>query len=181
VFVSADAQGVTLDREWNVMGQRATVSGGASFEQVTVDPSLAFDYQAAFEWPQQLGARAQLYHAAIQVGIARGALDDARWFVADKARPFFEAVHAGWAERAVDDPHTIHRLGVTATQVAAAEALLSQAARTLEQIGRAPADEAAAARGSIAVAQAKAFASEVAVGVASDLFSLTGASAADEK
>jgi len=40
---------------------------------------------------------------------------------------------------------------------------------------------AEAARGSLAVAQAKAFASEVAVEVAGDLFSLSGASAADER
>ncbi len=46
---------------------------------------------------------------------------------------------------------------------------------------RRPADAGAAARGSIAVAQAKAFGSEVAVEVASDLFALTGASAADER
>jgi alkylation response protein AidB-like acyl-CoA dehydrogenase len=48
-------------------------------------------------------------------------------------------------------------------------------------VGRAPADTAAAARGSIAVAQAKAFACEVATEVASGLFELSGASAADEK
>ena len=44
-----------------------------------------------------------------------------------------------------------------------------------------PAGRRGGGRGSIAVAQAKAFASEVAVEVASDLFSLTGASAADER
>jgi alkylation response protein AidB-like acyl-CoA dehydrogenase len=48
-------------------------------------------------------------------------------------------------------------------------------------VGRVPATAEDAARGSLAVAQAKAFASEVAVGVSSDLFSLSGASAADEK
>jgi alkylation response protein AidB-like acyl-CoA dehydrogenase len=59
--------------------------------------------------------------------------------------------------------------------------LLAAAAATLEEVGRVPRDAAAAARGSVAVAQAKAFGSEVAVEVASELFSLTGASAADER
>ncbi len=68
-----------------------------------------------------------------------------------------------------------------ATRVAAAEALLSRAAAVLEEVGREPRDADAAARGSIAVAQAKAFARDVAVEVASDLFALTGASAADER
>lgn len=181
VFVRRDAPGLTLDRDWNTMGQRATVSGSAQFEDVAVDPGLVIPYGACFELPQQLGARAQLYHAAIQVGIADGALRDAREFVTTKARPFFEAARAGWAERATDDPHTIHRFGELATRVEAAEALLVRAAQTLEDVGREPVDAEAAARGSIAVAQAKALASEVAVAVSSDLFSLTGASAADER
>ena len=163
------------------MGQRATVSGSAVFDQVPVDPGLVIPYGGAFEVPQQLGARAQLVHAAIQVGIAGGALRDAGEFVRTRARPFFEATRAGWAEAAAADPHTIHRFGRLATQVRAAEALLAAAAATLEEVGRVPRDAEAAARGSIAVAEAKAFASDVAVEVASDLFALAGASAADER
>ncbi len=180
-FVRRDAPGVLLDTDWNVMGQRATVSGSASFDDVPVDPALVVDFAHAFEVPQQLGARSQLVHAAIQVGIARGALRDARWFVRDKARPFFEAARAGWAQTAATDPHTYYRFGQLATRAAAADALLASAAATLDEIGRVPADAAAAARGTIAVARAKAFASEVATEVASGLFELSGASAADEK
>lgn len=180
-FVPRDADGVTLDQDWNTMGQRATVSGGATLEDVEVDPQLVVPYARCFEVPQQLGARAQLYHAAIQGGIARGALEDAKWYLTAKARPFFEAARAGWAETAAGDPHTIHRFGEMATRVAAAEALLQDAAATLDEIGLIPADADAAARGSVAVAAAKAFASEVAVDVASDLFALTGASAADRR
>jgi alkylation response protein AidB-like acyl-CoA dehydrogenase len=57
-FVRRDAPGVTVDDDWNVMGQRATVSGSAVFDQVAVDPGLVIAYQSAFEVPQQLGARA---------------------------------------------------------------------------------------------------------------------------
>ena len=151
------------------------------FDQVVIDPALVLPYWKCFEVPQQLGARAQLYHAGIQVGIAGGALRDARWFLTEKARPFFEATRTGWTESAAGDPHVIHRFGELATRVRAAETLLSDAAEVLDSVGRVPADAHEAARGSIAVAQAKAFASEVAVSVASDLFSLSGASAADEK
>jgi SfnB family sulfur acquisition oxidoreductase len=180
-FVERDAPGVEVDEDWNVMGQRATVSGSAVFSQVGVDPGLVLPYQQAFERPQQLGARTQLVHAAIQVGIASGALADAGEFLRTRARPFFEAARAGWADTATDDPHTIHRFGELATRVRAAQALLAAAAATLEEVGRQPRDAAAAARGSIAVAQAKAFGSETAVAVASDLFALAGASAADER
>jgi alkylation response protein AidB-like acyl-CoA dehydrogenase len=170
-----------VDDDWNVMGQRATVSGTATFDDVAVDPALVVPYQQAFAVPQQLGARAQLYHAGIQVGIAGGALRDAGWYVRDKARPFFEAARAGWADQASTDPHTIRRYGELATKVAAAEALLASAAATLDEVTRQPRDADEAARGSLAVAQAKAFASEAAVEVASDLFSLSGASAADQR
>src|ERR1700677_1094261 len=180
-FVPRDSPGVELDDDWNVMGQRATVSGSAAFDEVPVDPGLILSYQDAFCAPQQFGARTQLVHAAIQVGIAGGSLRDAGAFVRGTARPFFEAVRAGWTERASDDPHTLHRYGRLAAQVRAAQALLASAAATRSEVTLRPRDAAAAARGSIAVAEAKAFASEVAVGVASDLFSLSGASAADER
>ena len=180
-FVARDADGVTLDSDWNVMGQRATVSGGARFDAVAIDDEDLMDYAHAFEVPQQLGARAQLVHAAIEVGIAGGALADARWFVTEKARPFFEAARGGWGETAAQDPHTILRFGRLATRVRAAETLLADAAREQDEIGRVPVDADAAARGSTAVAQAKAYACEVAVEVATELFAMSGASAADEK
>jgi SfnB family sulfur acquisition oxidoreductase len=180
-FVARNAPGVRVDEDWNVMGQRATVSGSAAFDDVPVDPELVIPYQGAFDRPQQLGARSQLVHTAIQVGIAGGALRDARAFVRTRARPFFEAARAGRADTAADDPYTIHRFGELATRVRAAEALLASAAATLEEVGRQPRDAAAAARGSIAVAQAKAFGSDVAGTVASDIFALTGASATDER
>jgi SfnB family sulfur acquisition oxidoreductase len=180
-YVGRHDDGVTVTEDWNVMGQRATVSGTASFDDVPVDPALVIPYERAFGVPQQLGARAQLVHAAIQAGIAGGALRDAGEFVRTRARPFFEAARGGWAERASDDPHTIGRYGRLATRVHAAEALLASAAATLDEVTRHPRDADEAARGSLAVAQAKAFASEVAVEVASDLFSLSGASAADQR
>jgi SfnB family sulfur acquisition oxidoreductase len=180
-FVRRDAPGVSVDTDWNVMGQRATVSGSAAFADAAVDPLLVIPYGQAFEVPQQLGARSQLVHTAIQVGIAEGALRDARWFVRDKARPFFEAARSGWANAAAEDPHTVYRFGQLATRVAAAQALLAQAAAVLDEVGRVPASAADAARGTLAVAQAKAFATEVAGEVASGLFDLSGASATDEK
>jgi len=180
-FVPRHTPGVQLDQDWNVMGQRATVSGGVVFDDVPVDDGLVIPYQQAFEAPQQFGARAQLVHAAIEVGIAGGALRDAGTFVRTKARPFFEAARAGWTQTAAEDPHTIHKFGQLATKVQAAEALLAAAAATLDEVTRTPRNAAAAARGSVAVAQAKAFGSEVAAEVASEMFSLSGASATDER
>jgi alkylation response protein AidB-like acyl-CoA dehydrogenase len=181
VFVRRDQDGVSTNDDWDVIGQRATASGGVEFDGVAVDPGLILPYWHAFEGPQQLGARAQLVHAAIVVGIAGGALSDGAEFLRTRARPFFEAVRSGWADTAAEDPHTLLRYGRLATQVQAAEELLRWAARELEEIGLVPTDPDAAARGSLAVAKAKAFGSETAVHVASELFALSGASAADSK
>jgi SfnB family sulfur acquisition oxidoreductase len=181
VFVPRDAEGVNALDDWNVIGQRATASGTTAFDQVIVEPALVVPYWGAFEGPQLLGARAQLVHAAIEVGIAGGALRDGREFLRTRARPFFEAARGGWAQTAAEDPHTLQRYGRLATQVQAAEELLGWAARELDQIGLAPADADAAARGSLAVAKAKAFGSETAVHVSSELFALSGASAADTR
>jgi SfnB family sulfur acquisition oxidoreductase len=179
-FVPRDAPGVTVDSDWDVLGQRATISGTTTFAGVAVDPGLMVDYARAYEVPQQLGARAQLVHGAIEVGIAGGALRDARTYLREKARPSTEAVRDG-AAVAADDPHVLHRFGRAATRVRAAEALLADAARTLDAIGLVPADADAAARGSLAVAAAKAFGSEVAVDVASELFQMCGTSSTASK
>jgi SfnB family sulfur acquisition oxidoreductase len=179
-FVARDAPGVTVDRDWDVIGQRATISGTVRFDAVALDPALVLDYARAYEVPQQLGARAQLVHAAIEVGIAGGALRDTRAYLREKARPSTEAVRAG-ATVAADDPHVLQRYGRAAARVRAAEALLADAAAVLDEVGLEPAGAEAAARGSLAVAGAKAFASEVAVDVSSELFQLCGTSSAASK
>ncbi|MEZ0363008.1 acyl-CoA dehydrogenase family protein [Mycobacterium sp. pUA109] len=180
-FVERDAPGVSIDEDWAAMGQRATVSGTTTFDGVAVDAALVVPYWSAFTGPQLLGARAQLVHTAIEVGIAEGALADAGEFVRTRSRPFFEAVRSGRASTAGDDPHTVLRFGQLSTRVRAAIQLLRWAADVLDDLGLDPGDAAAAARGSVAVAQAKAFASEVAVDVASQVFALTGASGTDRR
>ncbi len=163
-FVERDAPGVHLDEDWNAMGQRAAVSGGARFDDVAIDPCLVVPYYRAFGAPQQFGARSQLVHAAIVVGIAGGALQEAGEFA-----------------RASANRDSTHRYGQLAARVRVAEALLASAAATLDEVGRVPRDAAEAARGSSAVAEAKAFGSDVAAEVAADLFWLVGAGAADER
>jgi SfnB family sulfur acquisition oxidoreductase len=181
VYVPRHAAGVHVDDDWNTLGQRNTVSGTATFTEVRVDPKFVIDYAVIFAGPQAFGARAQLVHAAIEVGIAGGALRDAGTFLRDKSRPFFEAVRGGWAETAAGDPHTIYRFGQLATQVSAAEALLASAADVVDRTPFRPDEADDAATASLAVARAKAFGSEVAVAVSSELFAITGTSAVDEK
>ncbi len=177
-FVSRDGEGVAVDTDWDVMGQRATISGTSTFTAAPVAATV--DYTGAYAVPQQLGARGQLTHAAIEVGIAGAALRDARDYLRTRARPSTEAVRAG-ASAAVEDPHVMWRYGRLAARVRAAEALLASAAVTLDDIGLVPASASEAARGSLAVAAAKAFGSEVAVEAGSELFALCGTSSTASK
>lgn len=180
-FVETAADGVSIDDDWDAFGQRSTGSGTVTFDDVVVDPAFVIPYWELFTQPQVLGARAQLFHTAIQVGIARGSLEAAAAFVRTKSRPFFEAVRTGAAQSAAEDPHTLLRHGRLVTLVNAAEQLLAHAGATLDAIGLEPLTADEAARGSIAVAQAKAFASDVAVEVSSELLAQTGTSGADSR
>jgi SfnB family sulfur acquisition oxidoreductase len=176
-IVPADAPGVTVVDDWAGMGQRTTASGTVKLERVAVAPEMVVPHHRMFERPQVYGARAQLIHTAIDVGIASGALEDACEFVRTASRPWFEAE----VERACDDPLLIQRVGELAIGVRAAQALLDEAARTIDAVERDGVDEAGSARASIAVATAKAFADRVSVESASALFELGGTrSAANE-
>ncbi len=169
-IVPADAPGVTIVDDWTGMGQRTTASGTVKLEHVTVASEMVVPHHRMFERPQVYGARAQLIHTAIDVGIAVGALQDACEFVRTASRPWFEAE----VERASDDPLLIQRVGELAIGVRAAQALLDEAARTIDAVEADGVDEAGSARASIAVATAKAFADRVSVESSSALFELGG-------
>jgi SfnB family sulfur acquisition oxidoreductase len=176
-IVPADGVGVSVIDDWAGMGQRTTASGTVKLERVRVPADMVVPHHLMFDGPQVYGARAQLLHAAIDVGIAGGALAEACEFVRDASRPWFEAQ----VERAAEDPLLIQRVGELTVELRAAEALLAEAAKTIDEVELAGVDEAGSARASIAVATARALADRVSVQVTSALFELAGTrSAADQ-
>jgi SfnB family sulfur acquisition oxidoreductase len=169
-IVSPEADGVSIVDDWTGMGQRTTASGTVKLDRVSVPAEMVIPHHRVFERPQVYGARAQLIHTAIDVGIAAGALDDACEFVRSASRPWFEAE----VERAGEDPLLIQRVGELAIGVRAAQALLAEAGRTIDGVERDGIDEAGSGRASITVATAKALADRVSVETASALFELAG-------
>ncbi|MEV0333929.1 acyl-CoA dehydrogenase family protein [Nocardia sp. NPDC050717] len=119
-FVPALASGVRIIDDWDALGQRTTGSGTVEFDGVQVDSQNLVARAAAVNAPTGYGAFAQLLHAAIDAGIARGALDAAAEFTRTHSRPWFEAE----VSRAVDDPLLVQRFGELAVSVGAAEAAL---------------------------------------------------------
>lgn len=168
-YVPSDAAGVTVIDDWAGMGQRTTASGTVVLDQVRVPADRIVAHHLTFDRPQLYGALAQLLHVAIDVGIARGALQDAAHFVRTRSRPWKES----GVDAAHEDPLTIQRFGELGVRVRAAESLLETGARAIDSAQEElTAEDAAAA--SIAVATAKAFADGVAVEVTSALFEVSG-------
>ncbi|MET8614948.1 MULTISPECIES: SfnB family sulfur acquisition oxidoreductase [Streptomyces] len=172
-YVPRDAPGLTVIDDWDGMGQRTTASGTVRLDAVPVPADRVLPHHLTFRGPQLHGAVAQLLHAAIDTGIAGGALTEAAAFVRTKSRPWFES----GTETAAEDPLLIQRFGELALRVRASEALLREAARTVDAARTGLTDDSAA-EASIAVAAAKAHAADTAVEVAGALFEVAGTRAA---
>ncbi|HEU4658355.1 MAG TPA: SfnB family sulfur acquisition oxidoreductase [Capillimicrobium sp.] len=176
-YVERDAPGVHVDEDWTAMGQRSTISGTATFTDVWVPADRVVPHWRTYERAQVFGAFGQLLHAAIDVGIAGNALDDAAAFVRERSRPWFES----GVDRASDEPLVIARFGELTVRLRAAEALLARAGRAIDHARASGVTEETAAAASLAVAEAKVLASEVAVEIGSELFALAGTSATDAR
>jgi SfnB family sulfur acquisition oxidoreductase len=168
-YVRADAPGVEVIDDWEGMGQRTTASGTVRLTGVRVPAEQVLPRYLTFTGPQLHGARAQILHAAIDVGIARAALTEAAEFVRTRSRPWSESGY----ERAADDPLMIQRFGELEVQLRAAEALLGEGARGVDHAHGLLTQETAAAA-SIAVASAKAFADTIVNNLTSALFEVSG-------
>jgi len=168
-WVERHAEGVTVEDDWAGMGQRTTASGTVRLDGVLVPTERITTYQVTFEGPQTFGAFAQLLHAALDVGIARAAVDDAAAFVASTSRPYPDA----GVERAAEDPLVVQAVGQMEVAVRGSEALLRVAA---EAVDAANADLTAESAGaaSLAVAAVRAASAQASVDVSSRLFEVCG-------
>ncbi|MET1027845.1 MAG: SfnB family sulfur acquisition oxidoreductase [Dongiaceae bacterium] len=168
-FVERDAAGLTIIDDWSGFGQRTTASGTVIAENVPVTPfQLIYSHQS-YDRPTTAGPLAQIIQAAVDAGIARAAIDETISFVKIRSRPWVDSN----LDRASDDPYTIAAIGDLKIRLHAAEALLERSGRAIDQAVPAPSDENVAAA-SIAVAEAKALTTEIAILATNKLFELAG-------
>lgn len=172
-FVRRGTPGLRIVDDWSGFGQRTTASGTVLLNNVRVDAELVLDNWRINETPNIQGAISQLIQAAIDVGIARGAIDDAIAFVRERSRPWIDAK----VDRASDDPYVIADIGRLKIDLHAAEALLRKAGQVLDQVNSAPITAPLAAHASIAVAEAKVLSTEIALQASEKLFELAGSRA----
>ena len=171
-FVPADSAGVQVIDDWSGFGQRTTGSGSVVFDNVWVSADAIVPFQSAFERPTTVGPFAQILHAAIDTGIARGAFEDALQFVRTRTRPWIDAT----SDKAVEDPLSLKSFGHLAIRLHAAEALLERAGEVLDKAQAEPSAENVGAA-SIAVAEARALSTEISLAAGSTLFELAGSQA----
>ncbi|WP_197381299.1 acyl-CoA dehydrogenase family protein [Mycolicibacterium mengxianglii] len=181
VFVRPDDAGVELNlQRWSSFGQRGTASGEVVLNDVAVDDAFVIDEgpdpDPVTAPPAVLGAFDQALHAAVDIGIARAALEDGAEFVARRSRPWFEA----GVDNAADEPHVVRRFGELTARLYALEALLEQGAKLVDAAREQPElTRESAAAASLKVAATKALAQEFAVEIASGVLELAGASATE--
>lgn len=171
-FIPLPAPGAEIVDDWSGMGQRTTASGTVRLHQVAVDPAWIIPLPSP-EKPTLRGAVSQFIQAAIDAGIAQGALDDALAFVRDHSRPW---VDAGVA-RNTDDPYILADIGRISTELSAANALLRRAARVLDATDPAALTAENSAAASIAVAEAKVLTTEIALRASEKLLEWGGSRA----
>ncbi len=169
VFLERNTPGLTLVDDWSSFGQRTTGSGSTYFDDIAVEPFQIVPHHVAFDVPTPMGPISQIIHSAVEVGIARGAFAATTDYVRKYTRPFYETNY----EHGYEDPHIIHAIGDLAVRVNAAGDLLARAGRITDAAVANPNAETVAAA-SIAVAEIKAYATEVALQVSSKLFELAG-------
>jgi SfnB family sulfur acquisition oxidoreductase len=174
-YVPRDAPGVHVDQDWTAFGQRATFSGTTTLEDVHVPAAWVVHGALSRPEPSTFAAFGQLMHVAVDVGIARGALQDGVAFLRERARPWWEA----GVDRAADDPQLVRLAGELDAEVRAAEALLARSAAALDAADATPGDVEAVTDARLAVAAAKAFGGATALHVATAIFDFSGSSAAD--
>ena len=172
-FVQRATPGLRVVDDWSGFGQRTTASGTVLLNNVRVDADLVVDNWRLNESPNIQGAVSQLIQAAIDLGIAREAIADTVRFVRERSRPWIDAK----VERNSDDPYVIADIGKLSIELHAAEALLRKAGRVLDEVSASPVDAQAAARASIAVAEAKVLSTELSLLASEKLFELAGSRA----
>jgi SfnB family sulfur acquisition oxidoreductase len=171
-FIPRDTRGITIIDDWTGFGQRVTGSGTTVLDNVEVRPISVLPFAALFKQPTSMGPLAQIMHAGIEAGIARGALADTIDYVRTRSRPWKDA----GVEHAYEDPYTIAQVGEMRIRVSASDALLARAGKFVDIAAADPTAETVAAA-SIAVAESKAASTEAALFVSNKLIELAGSRA----
>ena len=186
VIVPCDREGVTLEDDWDGVGQRFTGSGTGRFENVAVAEEELLPRSRSTSNPEDearlptapyvYGQFLQLILTATVVGNLRNVVADAIRLARTRKRTF---THAS-ADTTSADPQFQELVGRLSSSTLAAESIVLAAAEAqdlaLDSVNNGCFDFELAHRASLLAAQAKVFVDDIAPRGASLLFELGGAS-----
>ncbi|GFZ62745.1 Uncharacterized protein ALO70_04473 [Pseudomonas amygdali pv. eriobotryae] len=178
IFIPSDREGITLEDDWDGSGQRLTGTGTTRLVNVRVDEhEVVFDRPGmAYNLPYS-STLPQLYMTAINAGIMRNVLEEAKALVHRRVRSFHHASSA----RPDEDPSLHQVIGQIASNAFAGESVVLAAAEVQDTIaalraaGNLQTEEAG--RGALLAAQAKIIVDELTLRAATALYDVGGASA----
>jgi alkylation response protein AidB-like acyl-CoA dehydrogenase len=187
IAIPTTRPGITVNDDWDNMGQRQSDSGSVSFENVIVSDNDVLGRVRVAPTPR-LALRtclSQLMLANMYVGIAEGALSEAKTYTLTQTRPW----PGTKVEKAADEPMIQHIYAELWVHLRAA-ALLADAAAEAVQAAWAPLDVDRNSSANIfdvqtedvkaclvAVDAAKVMATQVGLDVTSRIFEVMGARA----
>lgn len=164
-----DAPGLTVIDDWSSFGQRTTLSGTVILDNVRVPKTHLVPGYKGYERPTADGAIFQIIQVAVDVGIARGAIEETIEFVRTKSRPWVDS----GLEHAWEDPYVKQAVGDLTLRLHAAQALQARAGRLIDAAVANP-TEASVATAQVATAEAKVLSTEIAISATNKLFELAG-------
>ncbi len=174
-------KGVTVNNDWDGIGQRQTDSGSVSFDNVVVEKEEVLDKSesegtAFFTLDAILS---QIILANVFVGSAEGALEEARNYTLSKSRPWYLTDY----KQAIDDPFIQRRYGDFWIDVQAAVQLVEKAGEKVDEAWAKDRSLTAEERGETVLftGAANAFGTKVALNVTSNIFEVMGARSATRK
>jgi len=185
--IPPDREGITVEDDWDGIGQRQTGSGRFTYRGVRIHQDEVLGEPAPLN---PAGAPAEPYRTVtplqqqsvllnVFIGTAQGALRAAREYTVNQSRPW---IHSG-VERHTDDPWVRRQYGELYVKTQSATALADRALKALDHVAARGQALTADERGEAAVkiAAANVLAGEVALQVASEIFEVTGARSAVRK
>ena len=168
-IVPRGSPGLTIFDNGSSFGQRATASGNVLIDNVRVGPEALIPAHLGAERPSSNGSVSQIIQAAVDAGIARGAIQKTIAFVRKHVRSWIDCDK----EHDIEDVFTIAQIGDLQVKLHAAEALLARAGRAIDGILNHPSDEAVSDV-TVKVAEANVLTTEIAVLATNKLHELCG-------
>jgi len=177
IHVEGGVSGLSFGDDWDNVGQRLTVSGTTTLDDVQVRTAdvIGYGYGIGESTPAANLDVLYMYSgfASILTGVAVGALGEAADYTRSRGRAWVESHH----QHAVDDPLVLERFGQLWVSVQSATSLTDRATEAVETV-RQRGDELSWSERAEAVSivnAARVHASDVALNVSSRLFEVTGA------